>query len=299
MASGEGARPRLRWWQRWWVQAPLAYGFYEGFEWARSQVEGSRRDAIVNAHQVIHAEKVLHLFREARVEHWVLPCAPLCQVATTADLERNAIRFWNVYYGFMHFAVPALVLIFLFWKFPERYRLWRNTAGAMLLLSLLGFWLYPVLPPRLLATHYGFFDAAKYGGFGAIGKAEAGPLANAYAAMPSLHIGWSSWCAFALAPVLRHRWSKALIIAYPFATLFAVVVTANHYILDGAGGLGGLALAYGVARLVTRAQAEDGPSISDRARSGAAAGAGDPRPDRAGVGGGQAGPRSARRDPGS
>ena len=71
-------------------------------------------------------------------------------------------------------------------------------------LSLLGFWLYPVLPPRLLPTHYGFFDAAHFGGIGPVGKAEAGPLANAYAAMPSLHIGWSSWCAFALAPVLIH-----------------------------------------------------------------------------------------------
>ena len=81
------------------------YGFYEGFEWVRSKVEGSSHDALVNAHQVIHAEKVLHLFREARVEHWILPCAPACRVATTPAVERAAIRFWSVYYGFMHFAV--------------------------------------------------------------------------------------------------------------------------------------------------------------------------------------------------
>ena len=250
--------PRRRWWQRWFIQGPVCYGFYEGFEWVRSKVQGSRHDAVANGLQVIHAERILRLFREARVEHWVLPCAPACQVATTPTVQRDAIRFWNVYYGFMHFAVPGLVLVFLFWKFPERYRLWRNTAGAMLLLSLLGFWLYPVLPPRLLPTHYGFFDAAHFGGIGPIGKAEAGPLANAYAAMPSLHIGWSSWCAFALAPVLKHWWSRALIIAYPFVTLFAVVVTANHYILDGAGGLATLALAYVVARVVTRPRATAG-----------------------------------------
>src|SRR5207249_11224156 len=133
--------------------------------------------------------------------------------------------------------------VFLYLKFPERYRLWRNTAGAMLLLALIGFWLYPVLPPRLLA-HFGFFDAARYGGIGPIGKAEAGPLANAYAAMPSLHIGWSTWCAFAVVPVVKRRWVKALLIAHPFATFFAVVVTANHYLLDRAGGLATLALAY-------------------------------------------------------
>ena len=249
------AGARRRWFDRWWVQAPLCYGFYNGFEWVRSQVSGPRAEAFANAHQVIHAERVLHLFHESRVEHWILPCAPVCQVATTPDVQKYAIRFWNVYYGLLHFAVPAIVLIILYRRHFERYRLWRNTAGLMLAVSLLGFWLYPVLPPRLLPLHNGFFDAARYGGIGPIGKAEAGPMANAFAAMPSLHIGWSSWCAFAVAPVLRRRWAKALIIAYPFATLFAVVVTANHYILDGVGGLATLGVAYVLARLVTRPRA--------------------------------------------
>jgi hypothetical protein len=158
----------------------------------------------------------------------------------------------------MHFAVPALVLIFLYRRHFERYRLWRNTAGLMLLVSLLGFWLYPVLPPRLLPLHYGFFDASRFGGIGPVGKAEAGPMANAFAAMPSLHIGWSSWCAFAAVPVVRRRWVKALLIAHPIATMFAVVVTANHYILDGLGGLATLGIAYLLARLLTPARATGG-----------------------------------------
>ena len=243
---------RQHWWERWWAQPPLCYGFYEAFEWVRSQIEGSRHDAVLNAYQIVHAERILHLFREARVEHWVLPCAPLCQVATTSTLERDVIRFWNVYYGFIHFAVPGLALVFLYFTFPERYRLWRNTAGFTLALALIGFWLYPVLPPRLLPPHFGFFDAARYGGIGPIGKAEAGLLSNAYAAMPSLHIGLSTWFVFAVFPVLRRWWTRALLVLYPFVTLFAVVVTANHYILDGVGGVATLAVAYLLARLVTR-----------------------------------------------
>ena len=157
----------------------------------------------------------------------------------------------------MHFVVPALVLIYLFhWHF-ERYRFWRNTAGLMLLISLLGFWLYPVLPPRLLPAHFGFFDASHYGGIGPIGKAEAGPMANAFAAMPSLHIGWSVWCALAAVPVVRRRWMKVLLILHPIATMFAVVVTANHYILDGVGGLVTLGLGYLVVSAVTRPSASD------------------------------------------
>jgi hypothetical protein len=255
-----------RWWNWWPIQAAVCYAFYNGFEFVRSQIEGSRTDAVANALQVIHAERVLRLFHEARVEHWILSCAPACSVATTSALERDAIRFWNVYYGLMHFVVPALVLIYLFhWHF-ERYRLWRNTAGLMLLISLLGFWLYPVLPPRLLPVHFGFFDASAYGGIGPIGKAEAGPMANAFAAMPSLHIGWSSWSAFAAVPVVRRRWVKALLIAHPIVTMFAVVVTANHYILDGVGGLVTLGLAYLVARVVTRA----GPTAGSAGASAAA-----------------------------
>jgi PAP2 superfamily protein len=256
-----------RWFDRFWIQAPLCYGLYNAFEWVRSKVEGSRVDAVDNANQVIHAEKQLHLFHEARVEHWVLPCAPRCDVNTTDGAERFFIRFWNVYYGLMHFAVPALVLIFLYRRNFERYRLWRNTAAFMLAISLIGFWLYPVLPPRLLPVHYGFFDASHFGGIGPIGKAEAGPMANAFAAMPSLHIGWSSWCAFAAVPVVRNRVVKALLILHPILTFFAVVVTANHFILDGVGGLACLGLGYLAARLVTRPKAvETGAASESRSR---------------------------------
>ena len=62
-------------------------------------------------------------------------------------------------------------------------------------------------------------------------------ISNQYAAMPSLHIGWSTWCAIALWPLLRRRWTKVLVLLYPATTLFCIVVTANHYWLDGIGGL--------------------------------------------------------------
>ena len=260
------ADPKKRWWNFWLIQAAVCYAAYNAFEYVRSLIEGSRADAVIHARQVISAERFLHIFHEARVEHWILPCAPFCNVATTPRLNEYAIRFWNIYYGLMHFAVPALVAIYLFhWHF-QRYRLWRNTAGFMLAISLLGFWLYPTLPPRLLPPHFGFFDASHYGGWGAIGKAEAGPMANAYAAMPSLHIGWSTWCAFAAAPVVRNRVAKVLLILHPIVTFFAVVVTANHYILDGIGGLVTLGLGYLVARAVTRPPRDD---ASDEAVSAA------------------------------
>jgi membrane-associated phospholipid phosphatase len=70
-------------------------------------------------------------------------------------------------------------------------------------------------------------------------------ISNQYAAMPSLHIGWSTWCVFAVWPLLRRRSTKALVVLYPLATLFCIVVTGNHYWIDGAGGL----LAFGIGSL--------------------------------------------------
>ena len=62
-------------------------------------------------------------------------------------------------------------------------------------------------------------------------------LSNQYAAMPSLHFAWAMWCTLVLVPALKSRWAKAPAIIYPGFTLFAIVVTANHYVLDAAGGL--------------------------------------------------------------
>jgi membrane-associated phospholipid phosphatase len=55
--------------------------------------------------------------------------------------------------------------------------------------------------------------------------------------MPSLHIGWSTWCVFALWPLAKKRWKRIALFLYPTTTLFCIVVTGNHFWLDGLGGL--------------------------------------------------------------
>ena len=52
-----------------------------------------------------------------------------------------------------------------------------------------------------------------------------------------MHIGWSTWCAVAMWPLLRRRWQRVVVFLYPLATLFCIIVTANHYWIDGVGGL--------------------------------------------------------------
>jgi len=69
---------------------------------------------------------------------------------------------------------------------------------------------------------------------------------NPYAAMPSLHVGWSSWCVAAAWRSVPGRRRRLALVGYPLLTLLVVAGTANHYLLDGLGGLVTLAAAYGI-----------------------------------------------------
>jgi hypothetical protein len=80
-------------------------------------------------------------------------------------------------------------------------------------------------------------------------------ISNQYAAMPSLHFAWSTWCWLALRPVVHRRSLRLALAAYPWLTLFAIVVTANHYWIDAAGGALALGVGYVVGFLITRASA--------------------------------------------
>jgi low temperature requirement protein LtrA len=63
--------------------------------------------------------------------------------------------------------------------------------------------------------------------------------------MPSLHFAWAAWVAWALWPTVKDRLTRTMVVAYPCATLVAVVVTANHFVADVVAG--GLTLATAVA----------------------------------------------------
>lgn len=56
----------------------------------------------------------------------------------------------NYYYATMHFAVTLTVLVWLYKRRPQAYRTARGVLLAMTLLALVGYWLYPLAPPRLM-----------------------------------------------------------------------------------------------------------------------------------------------------
>jgi hypothetical protein len=209
---------------KWWREAITIFVFYELYSLARNTAPTSRAQALHNATAVIHAEKTVGLFVERRVQVFFLH-------------SHAFVKALNVYYGTAHFVVTLGVMGFLYLRHPDRYVRLRWILGATTALALIGFVFYPVMPPRMLVDSYGFQDTLKT--IGGLWSFEDGPIAklsNQYAAMPSLHFGWSMWCTLALWPRLRHWWTKALAAAHPVVTTIGIVATANHFWLDAAGG---------------------------------------------------------------
>jgi hypothetical protein len=223
--------------QRWWIvgQVAVVAVVYLVYGRVRMLVEGASWLAARNAYDVIALERRLGIFHEAAVQRVFIH-------------HLTVMKAWDVYYGFVHFGVPLLALAVLLRGDRIRYRRFRNTFWFLCGLGLVGFIVYPLMPPRFLPGHYGFVDSMNVIGGPFIKQQTATQVANAYAAMPSLHGGWSLWCACALVPAVRSRWAKVLAALHPVVQLFAIVITGNHYWIDAVVGWLCLAVAYGLAR---------------------------------------------------
>lgn len=230
---------RLRWWRE-VIYVLVFYGVYSTIRNTQGSATASAAHAFNNAKHIIRWERALGIYHEATIQHWFLHV-------------HWFMRFWNVYYGTAHFVVTAAALIWLFRRDPPRYPLWRNTLAATTALALIGFALYPLMPPRLLPPSYGFVDSLKtIGGLWDFDSGAVAKVSNQYAAMPSLHCAWAGWCTFVLWPMVRSKWAKALVLLYPAITVFCIVVTANHYFLDAVGGAVILAVGYVLGRWITQ-----------------------------------------------
>ncbi len=223
--------PRLRWWKE-LVAATVFYVVYSFIRNTQGSASVSKALAFRNARRLIDLEEFLGLYHERVFQHAFLGFDTF-------------MSLWNLFYGTFHFVVTVGVLVILFRKFPDRYRRWRTALAATTAFALVGFALYPLMPPRLLPASYGFVDSLKaYGSLWSFDSGAMNKISNQFAAMPSLHFAWSMWCTCALLPALRRNWTRALIALYPLVTLAAIVITGNHFVLDAAGGA--LALGAGV-----------------------------------------------------
>lgn len=149
----------------------------------------------------------------------------------------------DVYYTSLH--IPVFVITLL-WVLLFRRESWAFTRTTVVILTgmCLALQFIPVSPPRLLPV-LGIVDTAKENGR-SVYALVAG--ANEYAAMPSVHIAWAAAVAMIIIVAARSPW-RWLALIYPFATLWAVVVTGNHFIIDGVASVLLLGVAVGITML--------------------------------------------------
>jgi PAP2 superfamily len=196
-----------------------AYSIYTA---SRLMADGSLARGRDRATSLLDLERAMHLNVEASVNHAVSAHAWL------------AVPM-SLWYASLHYLVTPAVLVWIYLRRPEAYSRARNVLAVATGLGLLGFLLAPTAPPRLMGT--GYVDTlARYSDFGwwsthASAPAGLGRFTNELAAMPSLHVGWAVWVAWALYPLVSKPW-RLTAIAYAAGTSVVVVATGNHWVLD-------------------------------------------------------------------
>jgi hypothetical protein len=200
-------------------QIVLFCGAYWLYRVVRGLVDGRAAEAFENARSVIAVERDLGMFFEPAVNAWATSHAFVIDAAS-----------WM--YVNSHFAVTTLTLAWIYLRRNERFYFVRNMFMVAMGIALIGYVALPTAPPRFM-PEWGFTDSvAAFTGVDAE-KGSASVLFNPYAAIPSMHVAFALMLGVTMAHIVRRRWARALWLAYAPVVTFVVVVTANHWWLDG------------------------------------------------------------------
>jgi hypothetical protein len=212
---------------------------YALYQFVRGTVDGRTATAFQHAAQVVNIERTMGIFWEAQLQSMILT-------------REVGVRMANAVYVWGHLPLIIIIAIWLFAYHRHRYALFRNAFLISGAIGLLLFWLLPTAPPRYL-QYWGFVDTAVHSGSYYVFQSPS--FVNEYAAMPSLHFGWSLLAATAVYVNVRSRW-RYLALLLPVATLGGVVLTANHFFLDiiagGCVAMLGLFIAFQLRRHAPR-----------------------------------------------
>ncbi|WP_433466025.1 phosphatase PAP2 family protein [Spirillospora sp. CA-128828] len=199
----------------------IVFVLLEVYGYVRKLADTRYGAALAHGRDVLGVEDRLGLDVELGVNRWL-----------TRHHDLSQASVWI--YQHMHTKLTMGFLLLCYLTGPDVYRPARNALVLTNLVGLVVFFALPVMPPRLLPGE-GFVDSVAGAGFG---TTHSPPLpANQYAAMPSLHVAWAVWVALVIMALLgryRVRWVAVL---HPVTTAVAVVVTANHYVLDVVAGV--------------------------------------------------------------
>jgi hypothetical protein len=203
-----------------------------------SQVRGlagdRHSDAFANARHLVDLERSIGIFHELSVQRWILPSEFFIDVFN-----------WIYFYGFFPLLIPTAVWLYM--KRPRTYELARTaflTSGGI---AVIFFLTLPTAPPRL--TDMGFIDTLNQS---LTPTYSSIPGVNHYAALPSMHVGWTFLLATAIYLALPSFRFRGIAYVIPIAMFSATVVTGNHWFLDAVLGLLVALCGLGISLLVRR-----------------------------------------------
>src|SRR3954469_23947792 len=191
------------------------------YEAVRGISDGARASAFVNGQNVIDFERGTHTFFEPNLQAFFLG-------------HRWAIDFANFMYMNSHFVVTTAFLVWLYLFRNQNFYFVRNMFMVAMGLAVVGYALLPTAPPRMFDQ---FTDTITQYSQVNHDSALVKLFINPYAAIPSMHVAFSTMIGVTGVVISRHTITRVLWAAYPFLVFWVVVVTANHFWVDGAFGL--------------------------------------------------------------
>jgi len=240
MDNGRDGRARPAWYR----EAALLVGGYLAFGLVRAGLDRGEPTATSNALLVQRLEGDLRLAVEFPINN--------------ASIGHPWVLYPTGYFYRLCLVAVPVILVWLYVRRPLQYRYLRTVLVVTTLLDLPLVWLFPESPPRFslggvvdyIATHDILSGADS-------GDPRSG--LNLLAAMPSMHVAWTTWCAYAVWSVLRTGHPRVAWLAwlFPAVTGFVVLATGHHYVLDILAGVALVAVAVGLTRWTARRRTTD------------------------------------------
>ncbi len=204
------------------LEAAAVACLYFAGELTRGLAGWSRAPAERHADAIVRVEQRLHLFGEASIQHAVHHVYALPALLGYAYLT-------------CHLAGTALVLVWVYRRRRFAYRRLLSTLVLANSLAVAGYALFPTAPPRLAGV--GIADTVSGATSVNLTSAAVSRLYNPYAAVPSMHIGFSVLVGAAVWRLAHRPLWRLAGIAYPLFVLLVIVATGNHFFLDAAAGV--------------------------------------------------------------
>ena len=232
--------PFHRWWRsrfgyRMLLEVALVAALLTFYRYGRYLAREHTDAAFRHARQVLSLEHHLGLAMEQPAQRAVLHHLWL-------------VKGLNRYYVSVHFPATVGFFAFTYVRHYDGYKRMRQLFVTVTFAALVIHILYPLAPPRMMP---GFVDTITRYGPAVYQNSGVASTTNQFAAMPSLHFGWSVLVAYGVVTLVKNRW-RWLIVLHPIMITLSIVLTANHYWLDaavsGALVVGAMALFPRVAR---------------------------------------------------